>query len=48
MVKKLTCCIVALEEIVGVLFLVHVKVDSFHGAAEHAETTEHTDRQSGH
>ena len=34
MVKKVACFFIALAAIVGILFLVHAKVDSYHGSEE--------------
>ena len=43
MVKKWVCFFVALAATVGILFLVHANVDSYHGP-----TTEQTEDGGGH
>ena len=42
MVKKVACFFIALAAIVGILFLVHAKVDSYHGSEEGSHAVSYT------
>ena len=48
MVKKVACFFIALAAIVGILFLVHAKVDSYHGSEEVSHASEQVEGNGGH
>ena len=48
MIKKVACFFIALAAIVGILFLVHAKVDSYHGSGEDSHASEQVEGNSGH
>ena len=47
MVKKVACFFIALAAIVGILFLVHAKVDSYHGSEESSYSAEQVECNRG-
>ena len=48
MVKKVACFFIARAAIVGILFLVHAKVDSYHGSEEGSHASEQVEGNGGH
>lgn len=48
MVKKVACFFITLAAIVGILFLVHAKVDSYHGSEESSYAAEQVEGNGGH
>ena len=48
MVKNESCFFIALAAIVCILFLVHAKVDSYHGSEEGSHASEQVEGNGGH
>ena len=48
MVKKVACFFIAMAAIVGFFFLVHAKVDSYHGSGEDSHASEQVEGNGGH